>query len=112
MDYYAAQVAQLGESDRYRLKITSDNGESKWLRITPGQLTRIARILAEGDEEGHETTGSELTVYLVGEDDTAARESMVFDDHDTAERHRDENEPGAKVYSASATVDFTTLEPA
>jgi hypothetical protein len=52
-NYYRYQVTQLGESDRYLLKVISGtDGETKWMSISRGQLDRIADILAEGGNNG------------------------------------------------------------
>lgn len=44
-NYERQQIRQLGKSDIYRLKITADRGETKWLSIDQSQLDRIAEIL-------------------------------------------------------------------
>lgn len=55
MNYYRSQVGRLGPSEVYRLKITADQGETKWLDVTPDQLRRITDVLAEGDDSPGQT---------------------------------------------------------
>lgn len=52
-DYRSQQLAKLIESDVYRLKIVGDGDGTKWMNITPDELTRITAILTE--KEGHYT---------------------------------------------------------
>lgn len=49
-NYYQSQIRKLSDSDFYRIKITSDDGETHWMNIYQSQLDRIADILAEGND--------------------------------------------------------------
>lgn len=49
-NYYRQQINQLGDSEVYRLKITSDRGETKWLSISRSELEEIAATLEKMDE--------------------------------------------------------------
>lgn len=44
-NYERQQIEQLGQSERYQLKITSDSGATKWLGIDQSKLDRIAETL-------------------------------------------------------------------
>jgi hypothetical protein len=44
--YYKQQLAQLGESESFRLKLTGDTGETHWLTVTPEAVRRIGGVLA------------------------------------------------------------------
>lgn len=45
-NYEAMELNKLAPAEAYRLKITSDTrGETRWLNITPAQLTEIRKIL-------------------------------------------------------------------
>ena len=47
-EYLARELARLGPDEKnidYRLKITSDGGQTRWLSITPEQFRAVARLL-------------------------------------------------------------------
>lgn len=50
-NYYKSQIARVLKANpnphgnRYRIKITGDNVETKWMNITPGELRKIKAIL-------------------------------------------------------------------
>jgi len=48
-NYYRTEIAKTGDTDVYRIKVTSDIGESRWMTISKCQRDRIADILAEND---------------------------------------------------------------
>lgn len=50
--YVRSQFERLGASERYRIKITSDEGETHWLGADPDQLDRIKSILTGNDRHG------------------------------------------------------------
>lgn len=43
--YTESQFNKLGDDVSYKLKITSVNGETKWLQITPQEMEQIKEIL-------------------------------------------------------------------
>jgi len=48
-DYYQHEFSKLdSDSEFYRMKITSDTGETKWLNIDPAQLETIKLLLMVG----------------------------------------------------------------
>lgn len=61
--YVRGELEDLGGSEKYRLKIRSDNGETKWLSITPETLAEVKAVLtrpadtAAQSEAGAEPTG-------------------------------------------------------
>jgi hypothetical protein len=47
-EYLARELARLGPDDQnvdYRVKFTSDGGQTRWLSITPEQFRALARVL-------------------------------------------------------------------
>lgn len=51
----------------------------------------------------------EITLYLVGTDADDAQLNQPFESWGEAESYRKEN-PGTKVFSVEAVIDFTTIE--
>lgn len=56
----------------------------------------------------------DLTLYLVGSDEEAARSTLPFIDRGSAELYGEEEygKQGYRIYTVLATLDFTTIEPA
>lgn len=44
-------VLAFGDADDFRVKLTSDAGETKWMRISRDQAERIGEILTDDDKE-------------------------------------------------------------
>jgi hypothetical protein len=51
----------------------------------------------------------DITLYFVGTDDEDAREGIPFDSQESAESFQADN-PWAKIYSVTATVNFDTIK--
>jgi hypothetical protein len=60
--FVRGELEKLGESERYRLKLTSDNGETKWLSVTPETLAEVKAVLTRpADTAGQSEAGAEPT---------------------------------------------------
>jgi len=61
--FVRGELEKLDESERYRLKLTSDNGETKWLSITPETLAEVEAVLTQpaGTAAGQIEAGAEPT---------------------------------------------------
>ncbi len=51
----------------------------------------------------------EITLYMVGIDEEDARSTFVFDSFESANSYVQDN-PGTKIYTVEATIDFETME--
>jgi len=51
----------------------------------------------------------EITIYYVGETADQAIHGLPFDSYESAESFKNDN-PGTSIYTASAIVDFSTVE--
>jgi hypothetical protein len=51
-----------------------------------------------------------ITLYLVGYDEDDAKTSLLFDSEDSADDYCQDN-PGMKLFTVNAWVDFNTIEP-
>lgn len=55
----------------------------------------------------------EITLYLVGSDADNAQENFPFDSYESAQSYADDGEEDhLMVFTVSATIDFSTIEPA
>lgn len=52
----------------------------------------------------------DITLYLVGTDEEDAFGTFPFSDEDSAESYQRDN-PGTQIYTVSAFVDETTIQP-
>ena len=55
------------------------------------------------------TDNIELTIYLAGENKEEAKANWPFDSYESAYSFYKDN-PGMKIYSVSASIDFQTME--
>ena len=51
----------------------------------------------------------DITLYLVGTDSDDAQSNFPFDSFESAESYQQDN-PGTKIYSVTARIDFSTME--
>jgi len=52
LEYREHELRRLGptdEQDEYRVKFTSDEGETRWLSLTPEQFRRVGMLLTSED---------------------------------------------------------------
>jgi len=60
--YVRGELEDLGESEKYRLKIRGDHGETKWLSISPETLAEVKAVLTRpADTAGQSEAGAEPT---------------------------------------------------
>jgi hypothetical protein len=52
----------------------------------------------------------DITLYLVGTDEDDAQQNFPFDSAESAQSYADDN-PGTLVFSVTAFIDFSTIEP-
>lgn len=50
-----------------------------------------------------------ITLYLVGQDEDEAQESMYFTEYGDARDHMREENPGARIYEVVAVIHFDTM---
>lgn len=51
----------------------------------------------------------DITLWLVGENAEAAKESLLFDSYESAASYQRDN-LGTNIYSVTAMIDFSTIE--
>jgi hypothetical protein len=50
-----------------------------------------------------------ITLYLVGQDEAEAQESLYFAEYWDARDYAREENPGAKIFAVQARIDFDTM---
>lgn len=97
-DFNAYELGKAAPADgeKVRLKMISDGGESKWLRISPEQYQAIVAILTTEDPTG-------LTLYKITADDETllAHAENIFHAFRVARAMR----PRAVVVSGTASAE-------